>query len=247
MTPAPRQRDVSNETAVGATVVDMTTYESTYPVRFSVDYPDRTLNRVTTAFRIFAGIPIFVVLTAGIGRIWEWSQGSGKSSAAAREDCSSSPSPDDPVPAEVPALVGSTGTSSCSGSPTGSRPTSRSWTIATVHHGPPVRAPRLRPIPTPPAISTGGLPLVKVFAAIPPLHRVGVPQPRRLRHGDRRWFVILFTGRYPRGIFDFVQGVFRWNNRSSATPSPWSPTATRRSASPHDDDVATGLRQPPGS
>jgi uncharacterized protein DUF4389 len=35
-----------------------------YPIRFSVDYPDRELNRLTTAFRIFTVIPILIVLTS---------------------------------------------------------------------------------------------------------------------------------------------------------------------------------------
>src|SRR3954453_22943202 len=37
-----------------------------YPVRFAVEYPDRDLNRLSTAFRIFTVIPIAIVL-ASIG------------------------------------------------------------------------------------------------------------------------------------------------------------------------------------
>jgi hypothetical protein len=30
------------------------------------------------------------------------------------------------------------------------------------------------------------------------------------------WFAILFTGRYPQGMFSFVEGVARWHNRVAA-------------------------------
>src|SRR5689334_15888807 len=41
-----------------------------YPVQFAVDYPDRPLNRLTSAFRVFVAIPIFIVL--GAVSSWSW-------------------------------------------------------------------------------------------------------------------------------------------------------------------------------
>jgi len=41
--------------------------EPEYPVQFSVDYPDRPLNRVSSFFRLIAVIPIAIVLGAVSG------------------------------------------------------------------------------------------------------------------------------------------------------------------------------------
>ncbi len=56
---------------------------TSYPVSFSVDYPDRPLDRMTSFFRIFTVIPIGIVLGAVAGGTWEWSYHSGTSGAAA--------------------------------------------------------------------------------------------------------------------------------------------------------------------
>src|SRR5690242_10225447 len=37
---------------------------TTYPLQFEVDYPDRPLNRLTTALRLFTALPIVLLLTA---------------------------------------------------------------------------------------------------------------------------------------------------------------------------------------
>src|SRR6266540_138775 len=53
----------------------------TYPVQFHVDYPDRALDRVSTAFRIFVAIPIAIVLGAVSGGTWQWSSPSRTTTA----------------------------------------------------------------------------------------------------------------------------------------------------------------------
>ena len=78
-----------------------------YPVQFSVDYPDRDLNRVTTAFRIFTIIPIAIVLSTVSGGTWQCSyQARGTATiAAGRRPALPRAVAHDPLPQEVPALV----------------------------------------------------------------------------------------------------------------------------------------------
>jgi Domain of unknown function (DUF4389) len=54
----------------------------THPVRFSVDYPDRPLNRLTTFFRIFTVILALVLLGSVSGGTWQWSSGKATAGVA---------------------------------------------------------------------------------------------------------------------------------------------------------------------
>jgi uncharacterized membrane protein len=60
------------------------------------------------------------------------------------------------------------------------------------------------------------LPLVKWFLAIPHYIVLIFLDIAGLVVVIIAWFAILFTGRYPRGMFDFVVGVMRWNLRVAA-------------------------------
>jgi len=60
------------------------------------------------------------------------------------------------------------------------------------------------------------LPLVKWLLAIPHFIVLSVLFVAAFFVVIFAWFVILFTGRYPRGLFDFVVGVGRWGLRVEA-------------------------------
>jgi len=57
------------------------------------------------------------------------------------------------------------------------------------------------------------LPLVKWFLAIPHYVVLFFLYLAAFVAVVIAWFAILFTGRYPRGLFNFVEGVIRWHNR----------------------------------
>lgn len=69
------------------------------------------------------------------------------------------------------------------------------------------------PYPNVPEELNRWLPLVKWFLAIPHyivLFFLGIAASVVIIIA---WFAILFTGHYPKGLFDFVEGVIRWQNR----------------------------------
>ena len=73
----------------------------------------------------------------------------------------------------------------------------------------------ISPIPTPQQLSRG-LPLVKWFLAIPHYIVLFFLWIGAVVCIIIAWFAILFTGKYPRSLFDYVVGVQRWSLRVEA-------------------------------
>jgi hypothetical protein len=186
----------------------------TYPVRFDVEYPDRALNRTTTAFRVFAVLPIVIVLAAVSGSAWQWSQDSGPQTVAAGAGGLLFLGPllmilfRQKYPRwwfdfnlELQRFTNRVGVYVALMDDR--YPSTTDHQSVELDYDYPDVARDLN----------RWLPLVKWFLAIPHYIVLVVLNVAAVVAVVAAWFVILFTGRYPRTNFDFVAGVMRWNNR----------------------------------
>lgn len=182
-----------------------------YAVSFAVDYPDRDLNRLTTAFRIFVAIPILMIAAAV----------SGGSIGASRDGRGLALAGGLLVIAPLLLIVFR-------------QKYPRwwfDWNLALLRFSNRVWAYLLLlrdeypstddeqsvhldiDYPDVPKQLNRWLPLVKWLLAIPHLIVLIFLYVAAIVVAVVAWFAILFTGRYPRWAFDFVVGVMRWHNR----------------------------------
>jgi Domain of unknown function (DUF4389) len=185
-----------------------------YPVRFSVDYPDRSLNRVTTGLRIFLAVPIFVVLGAVDGGSWQWSHANGSTTVAAGAGGLLFFGPllmilfRQKYPRwwfdwnlELQRFANRVATYLALMDDR--YPSTTDHQSVHLDYDYPDAANELN----------RWLPLVKWFLAIPHYVVLFFLDIAAVVVVIVAWFAILFTGTYPRGMFDFVMGVIWWNNR----------------------------------
>jgi hypothetical protein len=192
-----------------------------YPVEVEVEYPDRPLNRLTTGLRIFTIIPIAIVLATVSGETWS-TFGGDHASETTR------------------VVIVSAGGALFAGpllmilfrekyprwwfdwNLELTRFSGRVAVYAALldDRYPSTDEPQSLRLDIPyPDVRTDlnrWLPLVKWFLAIPHYIVLVFLGFAAVVCIVIAWFAILFTGRYPRDLFDFVVGVGRWSVRVSA-------------------------------
>ncbi len=187
--------------------------QAMYPVQFSVEYPDRPLNRLTTFFRLFTAIPIAIVLGAVAGGTWQWTNGRTAAFAAGAGG----------LLFFAPLLMivfrqkyprwwfdwnlelqrFSTRVGAYLALMDDRYPSTTDHQSVYLDYVYPDAERDLN----------RWLPLVKWFLAIPHYIVLFFLHIALVVVVIIAWFAILFTGHYPRGMFDFVEGVIRWDNR----------------------------------
>jgi Domain of unknown function (DUF4389) len=186
-----------------------------YPVQFSVEYPERPLNRLTSALRIFTMIPIAIVLGSIGGYTAEWSGGAQGARTIA---------------------IGGTGLLFL---PPLLMIVFRQryprwwydWNLQLLRFANRVGAYLALMSDLYPSTEdeqyvrldfaypdareglSRWLPLVKWLLAIPHYIVLLFLYIAGFFAVVGAWFAILFSARYPRGLFEFVEGVIRWHNR----------------------------------
>jgi uncharacterized RDD family membrane protein YckC len=183
-----------------------------YPVRFSVDYPDRELNRLTTALRIFTVIPILIVL-ASIGGYSYGSGARGATVAAGGSGLLFLPPllmilfrqkyPRWWFNWNLEFLRFSNRVGVYLALMDDRYPSTDEEQAVHLDFGLPDAKQELN----------RWLPLVKWLLAIPHYVVLFFLYIGAFFAVIAAWFAILITGRYPRGIFDYLVGVGRWHNR----------------------------------
>jgi hypothetical protein len=185
-----------------------------YPVNLSVEYPDRPLDRLTTAFRIFVAIPIMIVLGAVSGTTWSYYSSSGTLHVVAGAGGLLFLGPLLMIlfRQKYPRWWFDWNLEL-------QRFTNRVLVYVLLMDD---RYPssdqeqglRLDYVyPDVPRELNRFLPLVKWLLVIPHFIVLAFLWIAVFFVVIVAWFAILFTGRYPRGIFDFVEGVVRWGQR----------------------------------
>ena len=183
-----------------------------YPVRFSVAYPDHPLDKLSTALRIIWAIPILIVFGAVSGGSWQWSTEDSRTFAGAGGLLVFAPAVMIIFRQKYPrwwfdwnlelqrfsnrviaylALM------------TDQYPATDEEQAVHLDYTYPVVGQEVNRV----------MPLVKWFLAIPHYVVLFFLDIAMVIAVIIAWFAILFRGEYPRELFDFVEGVMRWNNR----------------------------------
>jgi predicted dinucleotide-binding enzyme len=191
--------------------------DQTYPARLTIEYPDRDLDRVSTLLRIFYALPIVIVLAfVGGSAFGDASRQNGAGVGFLGGGALIAPTvlmilfrqkyPRWWFDFNLELTRFSTRVGSYLGLMSDRYPSTdeQQWVHVELDY------------PDAKQDLNRWLPLVKWLLAIPHYIVLILLAVATVVVVIFAWFAILFTGRYPRGMFDFVEGVLRWGLRVEA-------------------------------